>query len=59
MISDGAVSFGRLARFLRDGLGCRDALYLDGYVSSLWAPELRRRDGAGGLGPLVVVLAKK
>jgi uncharacterized protein YigE (DUF2233 family) len=58
VISDGAVSFGRLARFLRDGLGCQDALYLDGYVSSLWAPELRRRDGAGGLGPMVVVQAK-
>lgn len=58
VISDGPVSFGRLARFLRDGLGCPDALYLDGYVSSLWAPELRRRDGGGGLGPMVVVLEK-
>lgn len=57
VISDDAVSFGRLARFLRDGLGCRDALYLDGYVSSLWAPELRRRDRTRGLGPMAVVLA--
>lgn len=59
VISDGAVSFGRLARFLRDGLGCPDALYLDGYVSSLWAPDLERRDGTAGLGPMVVVLARR
>jgi uncharacterized protein YigE (DUF2233 family) len=39
VISDDKVSFGRLARFLRDALGCPDALYLDGAVSSLWAPD--------------------
>ncbi len=55
VISDGKVSFGRLARFFRDGLGCRDALYLDGTVSSLWAPSLHRRDTRKGLGPFVVV----
>jgi uncharacterized protein YigE (DUF2233 family) len=35
MISNDAVSFGRFARFLRDGLGCPDILFLDGSVSSL------------------------
>lgn len=55
VISDDPVSFGRFARFFRDGLGCWDALYLDGAVSSLWAPGLRRRDGRTGLGPLVLV----
>ncbi|HEX7758260.1 MAG TPA: phosphodiester glycosidase family protein [Caulobacteraceae bacterium] len=58
VISDGPVSLGRLARFLRDGLGCPDALYLDGHVSSLWAPGLRRQDGRTGLGTFVVVLRK-
>ncbi len=57
-ISDGPVSFGRFARFLRDGLGCADALYLDGSVSSLWAPDLGRRDGREGLGTFVVVLRR-
>lgn len=56
VISDGPVSFGRLSRFLRDGLGCRDALYLDGSVSSLWDPASGRRDGTSGLGPMIVVL---
>jgi uncharacterized protein YigE (DUF2233 family) len=58
VISDDPVSFGRFARFFRDGLGCPDALFFDGTVSSLWAPELHRRDAHPGLGPLVVVLRK-
>jgi uncharacterized protein YigE (DUF2233 family) len=58
VISEEPVSFGRLARFLRDGLGCRDALYFDGAVSSLWAPSLGRRDGGFLLGPMVAVLAR-
>lgn len=55
VISDDAVSFGKLARFFRDGLKCRDALYFDGSVSSLWRPEADRLDEARALGPLVVV----
>ena len=54
-ISHAAVSFGRLARYLRDGLGCPDALYLDGAVSALWGPGLKREDRAAGLGTFVVV----
>lgn len=56
VISSGFVSFGRFARFFRDELGCRDALFLDGSVSSLWAPSLDRQDDNQELGPLVVVL---
>lgn len=55
VISDTPVSFGRLARFFRDALGCPDALYLDGHVSALWAPGLGRLDKQTGLGPLIVV----
>jgi uncharacterized protein YigE (DUF2233 family) len=58
VISDGLVSFGRLARFLRDDLGCPDALYLDGSVSSLWAPDFGRRDDREGLGTFVLVLRR-
>lgn len=57
-ISDGGVTIGRFARLFRDGLGCPDALYLDGSVSALWAPEMGRLDDRRGLGPLVVVLAE-
>lgn len=54
-ISEDQVSFGRLGRFFRDALGCRDALYLDGVVSSLWWPAAGRLDARVALGPLVVV----
>jgi uncharacterized protein YigE (DUF2233 family) len=59
VISDAPVSFGRLARFLRDGLGCPGALYLDGAVSALWAPRLGRQDVASGLGTFVVVSERR
>ena len=57
-ISDEPVSFGRLARFFRDVLGCPNALYLDGAVSSLWDRPAGRRDGRDGLGPLVAVFER-
>jgi uncharacterized protein YigE (DUF2233 family) len=57
VISDDPVSFGRLARLFRDALGCRNALYLDGNVSSLWYPAGRRQDPTSRLGPFVVVLS--
>ncbi len=38
-ISEGAVNFSTFARFFRDGLGCPDALYLDGSISTLYTPE--------------------
>jgi uncharacterized protein YigE (DUF2233 family) len=47
-----------VARFFRDELGCTDALYFDGTVSSLWSPELGRRDARGGLGPFVLVVRR-
>jgi len=59
VISDDPVSFGRFARFLRDELGCPDALFLDGTVSSLWAPSMNRKDSRTGLGTFVVVLRRR
>lgn len=58
VISEDAVSFGRFARFFRDALGCPDALYLDGTVSSLWDPAAGRQDGYSELGPMVVVFRR-
>lgn len=57
-ISDDPVSFGRLARFMRDALKCRDVLYFDGAVSSAWIPGEHRQDQAAPLGPMIVVLDK-
>lgn len=56
-ISETPVSFGKFARFFRDELNCPNALFLDGTVSSLWAPDLDRRDTGYPLGPMVVLLA--
>jgi uncharacterized protein YigE (DUF2233 family) len=46
VISETDVSFANFARFFRDSLQCRNALFLDGNVSSLWALGLHRRDDA-------------
>jgi uncharacterized protein YigE (DUF2233 family) len=54
VISEGAVSFGKLARFLRDRHQVRDALFFDGAVSSLWDPANNRMDAFTDLGPIVV-----
>lgn len=55
-ISEGAVNFAAFARLFRDGLNARNALFLDGSVSSLYAPELGRSDGFFPLGPIVAVV---
>ena len=54
-ISEDAVSFGKFARFFRDEVKAKDALYFDGSVSSLWDPANGRRDARAELGPMVVV----
>lgn len=56
VISDDPVSFGKLARLFRDPLGCADALYFDGSVSSLWDAGAGRMDVSAPLGPMLVVL---
>jgi uncharacterized protein YigE (DUF2233 family) len=55
VISEEPVSFGRFARFFRDALGAKNALYLDGSVSSLWDPGAGRQDAYSELGPMVAV----
>ncbi|ACA18799.1 conserved hypothetical protein [Methylobacterium sp. 4-46] len=52
-ISEAPVTFGAFARLFRDALGCPNALFLDGSVSSLYAPALNRQDLSRPLGPLV------
>jgi len=58
VITTDAVSLGKLARFFRDRLKARNALYLDGSVSSLWDPVGGRMDDFADLGPLIVVFRK-
>ena len=58
VISEDPVSFGRFARFFRDGLGCRDALFFDGAVSSLWDRSAGRMDRGYALGPMVAIFRR-
>ncbi len=55
-ISDRPVTFHEFARLFRDRLGTPQALYLDGSVSRLWAPEIGRRDVGRPLGPILGVV---
>ncbi|HEV7439809.1 MAG TPA: phosphodiester glycosidase family protein [Methylobacterium sp.] len=57
-ISERPVSFGAFARLFKDDLGCRNALFLDGSVSSLYAPSLNRSDLSRPLGPMVGAVAR-
>jgi uncharacterized protein YigE (DUF2233 family) len=57
-ISDAPVSFHEMATLFRDVLGVRDALYLDGSVSRLYAPASGRADPGRRMGPIVVVTEK-
>lgn len=54
VITTDPVSFGKLARFYRDRLKAKDALFLDGSVSSLWDPTNGRMDLVTDLGPIIV-----
>lgn len=53
VISDSPVSFYEFARFFRDELNLPQALYIDGSVSRLHAPALRRSDWGTQLGPII------
>lgn len=52
-ISNERINFHRFARFFRDALGLSDALYFDGKISRLYAPELGRHDAGFPMGPIV------
>ena len=52
-ITDDPVTFDRFARFFRDVLGAKDALYFDGSVSRMSAVELGRSGAGFPVGPIV------
>ena len=55
VVSDDPVRFYDLALLFRDRLGCPDALFLDGSISSLYAPDLNRYDRFNPMGPIITV----
>lgn len=58
-ISNSAVNFHLFARFFRDHLGLPNALYFDGNISRLYAPDLGRHDGGFPMGPIVGAVVPK
>lgn len=58
-ISDSPVNFHRFARFFRDALRTPDALYFDGNISRLYAPQLGRHDAGFPMGPIVGTVISK
>ncbi len=55
-ISDEPVTFHKFASLFRDTLACPNALFLDGSISSLYAPQLNRADRWQPVGPIVGVV---
>lgn len=55
-LSRNAVTFHEFGRLFRDGLKLPQALYLDGNISRLYAPQLGRDDPGFDLGPIVGVV---
>jgi uncharacterized protein YigE (DUF2233 family) len=53
VISNDPVNFHAFARFFRDGLGTPDALFFDGTISRIYAPEIGRDDFGLPMGPIV------
>jgi uncharacterized protein YigE (DUF2233 family) len=58
-ISNEPVTFYEFASLFRDVLNCPNALFLDGSISSLYAPQLSRKDGLLPIGPIIGVVARR
>jgi uncharacterized protein YigE (DUF2233 family) len=59
VISNGLVTFYEFGSFFRDVLNLPQALYFDGNVSRLYAPDLGRHDPGRRLGPIIGTVARK
>lgn len=55
-ISDEPVNFHSFARLFRDELKSPQALFFDGTVSRLYAPEIDRNETGSDLGPMVAIV---
>jgi len=57
VISEEPVNFYEFALIFRNVLHCRNALFLDGTISSLYSTELKRDDRKMDLGPMIGVVS--
>lgn len=58
-ISTNPVGFTEFARLFRDAMKCPNALFLDGSISSLYAPSVSRTDSFWPAGPIVGAFERK
>jgi uncharacterized protein YigE (DUF2233 family) len=58
-ITEDPVNFHEFATFFRDGLHSPNALFLDGSISSLYSPKLKRNDAWAELGPMLAVTGRR
>ena len=56
VVTKGPVRFYDFAVFYRDVLNCKNALFLDGSISSMMVPGWGRRDESEPLGPILTVV---
>ena len=56
-ISNEKVNFHSFASLFKDHLNTPNALFLDGAVSKLYAPELKRNDSGVPMGPIIAITA--
>ena len=57
-ISNEPVTFMQFAKLFRDRLNCPDAFYLDGSISSIYAPSVQRDDRLWPLGPIIAIYGR-
>ncbi len=58
VVSKRPVRFHDFATLFRDELDCPNALFLDGTISSLYAPDINRHDRLFPMGPMIAVVGK-
>ena len=58
VISNDKVNFHTFASLFKDHLNIDNALYLDGVVSKIYAPELARNDFGLPMGPIIAVVGE-
>ena len=56
-ISNEPVNFHEFARLFRDSLGCANALFLDGSISSIYTEDPKQRVIRFPLGPIIGIVA--
>ena len=58
VISKGEINFYDFATFFRDSLHCKNALYLDGVISEMYAPALQRLYNGGEFASFITITSK-